>query len=156
MANPTYENTTGPFEKKYMPLYDEVLRQLYGPNCIIKYEPILDLQHATDRVVITPFGEKIRYACRGRNEWYRQKYYDEFTIRNSEMPKILNNEANYFLYGFLNEKVDKIIQLIRIDLFYFAWYYKDYFAINKFNINTTNGFTAHKIKDFKKYIERII
>jgi hypothetical protein len=153
--NSTYTNTTEPFEKKYMPYYEEILHQLH-PNCELKHDIILDQQHATDRLVLHPYKIQERYGCRARTYNYREKYYDEFTIRESELPKILNGEADYMLYGFMNKAVDKIIQLIRIDLFYFAWEYPKWKIPNRFwNEGTKNYGIAFKIKDFT-HIERII
>jgi len=84
-----------------------------------------DLEEATDFAIfhVKPF----RIGVRLRRFSYFLSFHDEFTVRwarplattKTEIDKIRNGFINYYLYGFVNQEQDRIIQYFLADLKYF-------------------------------------
>lgn len=103
-------------EKKFAPIIKAILGNLF-----IIQEEKADLEEGTDFLVLhlKPF----RIAVRLRRFPYFEKHRNEFTIRwrrpsgvKTEIDKIREKAVDYFFYGFLDEKEEKIIRYVVLDL----------------------------------------
>jgi len=104
--------------------FSTIIKNILG-NFFITKQDIDDLEKGKDFAIyhIQPFSVAVRL----RRFDYFQKYRDEFTVRwsrpsgvRTEIDKIRDREVQYFMYGFLSLREDRIIQYFIADLKYFT------------------------------------
>jgi len=102
--------------------FSKTIKGILGNYFFIK-DDIHDHQNGTDFCIFMLFPKRIRVATRLRRFKHFKNYGDQFTIRWSrpsgeptEIDKINWGLVDYFLYGFVDQKEEKIIKYFLGDL----------------------------------------
>lgn len=118
-----------------------------------------DQMHNTDLIVLR-FGDA-RISCRVRNDEYRERYGNEFTIRSktknggdSELSKVVKGWGDYTFYGFGDDDTGRLTQWFIGDLGVFRlWFNRALYKCDKCKMPGTaqsNGVGDSDFVAFKK------
>ena len=95
------------------------------------------------------------FGVRIRTYEYFERYPDDFTVRKTELPKIMEGYPDFYFYGFLNREQSDFIRYFIGDMFIFRrWYFDN--DIDRLqltclkNRDGSHPFYVFNIKNFPK------
>ena len=123
-------------DKRWSDRFLPEMKRILGEHLIGEPPVEEDAERNTDLMVLKM--DAVRIGCRVRKYEYLARYGNEFTIRagrpsgaKTELTKIIEGWGDYFLYGFCDEREERLCQWFLGDMKVFRLWFNRQLAGNK-------------------------